>query len=151
MLNDGNYAPIGRDISLIDVPFVQETSYDYDDMNGVIDDVNNPYDQTIPILVSMPIIAESNSVLERLGNKCKICNVTNPLLLSVRSIRNSQRRRSPKQLKELAEKMIECGKDPTKEFCVLCLNCNMLRTKMINARQDLGTENKTIDDLKQEL
>ena len=150
MLND-DHVPIGKDFSVIDIPLVHETSYDYDEMKGVIDDLDNPYDQTIPILVSMPIISKSDSVLEQLGNKCKICNVTNPLLLNVRSIQNSQRRRSPKQLRESAEKMIERGEDPSKEFCILCFNCNMLRTKMINARQDLGTENKTIEDLKQEL
>ncbi len=39
---------------IFDAPIVQERDFDYDDLEGVIDDLDNPYDQTIPVTVVMP-------------------------------------------------------------------------------------------------
>lgn len=39
---------------ILDVPIVQDTDFDYDELDEVIDDYDNPYDKTIPITVIIP-------------------------------------------------------------------------------------------------
>jgi len=132
-------------IPVIDVPIVNEISYDYDEMKGVIDDLNNPYDQTKPIEVYIPL--KPKSAFEALGGQCKICTDTDSKILSVRRIRNSQKSESSKYLKELVKDMIEKGKDPSREFCIVCLNCIMYIKKISNVRESSGLSKFTIDDL----
>ncbi len=38
---------------VFDVPVKREAEFDYDDWEGVIDDLDNPYDQTIPVTVEL--------------------------------------------------------------------------------------------------
>lgn len=38
---------------IFDVPVKREKEFDYDDREGVVDDQNNPDDQTIPVTVEL--------------------------------------------------------------------------------------------------
>ena len=40
-------------ISIFDAHIVREKEFDYDDMEGVIDDWDNPYDLTVPITIDL--------------------------------------------------------------------------------------------------
>jgi hypothetical protein len=144
LFND-DYTPIGRDFSVIDVPLVHETSYDYDEMKGVVDDWANPYDQTMPIEVY--VSSKPKTALEALGSQCKICTDKNSKILSVRRIRGYQNVESTKYLKNLVEDMIEAGKDPSQEFCIICQNCIMRIKKMSNALKSVGLSKLSMDDL----
>jgi hypothetical protein len=145
MRSYGENSVIGRDVSVIDVPLVHETSYDYDDMNGVIDDRANPYDQTKPIEVHIP--SKSQTAIEALGGKCRICKDTT--VLSIRRIRDPYRVENSIHLKKMVEEMIEKRKDPSYEFCIICRNCIMYIKKISNARKSSGLSELTIDDLEQ--
>jgi len=143
MISYGENSVIGRDVSVIDVPLVHETSYDYDDMKGVIDDWNNPYDQTKPIEVHIP--SKSQTAIESLGGKCRICKDTT--ILSIRRIRDPHRVENSTHLKKMVEEMIEERKDPSHEFCIICRNCIMYIKKISNVRKSSGLSELTIDDL----
>ena len=43
---------------IFDAPIVQERNFDRDDFEGVIEDLDNPYDQTIPVTVVIPELIE---------------------------------------------------------------------------------------------
>ena len=45
---------------IFDAPIIQERDFDYDDLEGIIDDLDNPYDQTIPVTVVMPVPTKPN-------------------------------------------------------------------------------------------
>ena len=145
MISYGESSVIGRDVSIIDVPLVHETSYDYDDMEGVINDWNNPYDQTKPIEVYIPFKAQT--AIEALGGKCRICKDTT--ILSIRRIRDPYRVENSTRLKKMVEEMIEERKDPSHEFCIICRNCIMYIKKISNVRKSSGLSELTIDDLEQ--
>lgn len=40
-------------ISIFDAPIIREKEFDYDDMEGVIDDWDNPHDLTMPVTIDM--------------------------------------------------------------------------------------------------
>lgn len=143
MISYGENSIIGRDVSIIDVPLVNEIGYDYDDMKGVVDDWNNPYDQTEPIEVYIP--PKLKSVIGALGGECKAC--TSTTLLQVRRKRDLQNSKNSKHLKELVEEMIKVGNDPSGEFCVICHNCIMYLKKISNIRKSSGLSEFSIDDL----
>lgn len=145
MISYGESSVIGRDFSIIDIPLVHETSYDYDDMKGVIDDRANPYDQTKPIEVH--ILSKSQTAIEALGGKCRICTYT--AVLSIRRIRDLHRVENSTYLKKMVEEMIANQKDPSHEFCIICRNCIMYIKKISNVRKSSGLSELTIDDLEQ--
>jgi len=38
---------------VFDVPIRQEKEFDHDDLEGIVDDFENPFDQTIPVTVEV--------------------------------------------------------------------------------------------------
>ncbi|PBO85843.1 MAG: hypothetical protein COA77_01385 [Thaumarchaeota archaeon] len=133
MLDDNNYTPIGKDTN----PIIQEISYDYDDMKGVVNDTNLGFEST------------SYTLTEILGGKCTICNIRNTVLLKIHSIRNVDD--DPKFIRHLVKKMIKNEKDPRKDFCVLCYNCDILMNKIKKYRKSTGLRDLTRNELEQEL
>lgn len=136
-------SPVFVNNSVIDVPVVDEISYDYDEMKGVIDDWANPYDQTKPITVHIPV--KPQTPMEALGGKCRICKDTT--VLSIRRIKDPYRIENPMDMKKLVENMIERRKDPSHEFCIICQNCIMYMKKIRNARRSSGLSEFTLEDL----
>lgn len=49
---DNKSAVIAK-VPIYDAPIVQEREFDYDDLEGVIDDWDNPYDLTVPVTVDL--------------------------------------------------------------------------------------------------
>ena len=138
-------SPVFTNNSVIDIPTVDEISYDYDEMKEVIDDWANPYDKTIPIEVRIP--QEPLSFMEALGGKCKVCSDTK--LLTIRRIRPSKEFEESRDLKRIVENMFRDRKDPSHEFCLLCHNCIMYIKKISNARKSSGLSELSINDLEQ--
>lgn len=136
MLNDERYPVFGRDVSVIDVPVV-------DDMEGVIDDWDNPYDQTKPIEIHIP--PKPISAIEILDGKCRICKDTR--LLSIKRTRNLNKLENSSELNRLIKDMIENGLDPSREFCVLCVNCIMFIKKISKVRKESGLSEMTVEQL----
>lgn len=69
-----NKTPIyATNTRILDVPIVQDTYFDYDELDEVIDDYDNPYDKTIPITVIIPTqikpkqIKRSRKLLEQIS------------------------------------------------------------------------------------
>lgn len=56
---------------IFDAPIIQERDFDYDDLEGVIDDLDNPYDQTEPVtvIIDIPIKRKSPRKAVRLLQK----------------------------------------------------------------------------------
>lgn len=128
-------AVVARNFPVFDAPIKHERSFDYDDFEGIIDDLDNPYDQTYPVLVQIPPQIETNRTLDILGGKCFSCGIDNPMILKIDPLnRNSK----PKNLNRLIEKMFQQGLDPSEKFQILCHNCNVLKTKINKERRKLG-------------
>ena len=51
--SDNKSIVIATNTRVFDVPIRREREFDYDDLEGVIDDHDNPYDQTIPVTVDI--------------------------------------------------------------------------------------------------
>ncbi len=50
---DNKSAVFATNTRVFDVPIIREREFDSDDLEGVIDDLDNPYDQTIPVTVDI--------------------------------------------------------------------------------------------------
>lgn len=50
---DNKSTVIATNTRVFDVPIGRDREFDYDELEGVIDDRDNPYDQTIPITVEI--------------------------------------------------------------------------------------------------
>lgn len=126
---------IARDFPIFDAPIKHDRLFDYDDTEGIIDDLDNPYDKTLPILVYIQPQAEINQTLEMLGGKCSRCNIDNPLVLKIDPFNYVPK---PKNPDRLIKKMVQQGIDPLEKFQILCHNCNVLKTKINKERRRLG-------------
>ncbi|NDB33308.1 MAG: hypothetical protein EB150_08470 [Nitrososphaeria archaeon] len=50
-----NKTPIyATNTCILDIPIVQDVEFDYDELDEIIDDYDNPYDKTIPVTVIIP-------------------------------------------------------------------------------------------------
>ena len=136
-------SPVFTNNSVIDVTIVNETSYDYDEMKGVVSDWANPYDLTKPVEVFIP--EKPKSAMEALGSKCKAC--TSTTLLSIRRKKEWQNDRNLKQIKQLVEDMVSRGEDPSHEFCIICHNCIRYLKRIREVRKSSGLDEFSIEDL----
>ena len=126
-----------------DIPIVQESLYDYDDMNGVVDDKINPPDNEsyTPTL----------SLIEILGGKCTICKINYEKLLTIHYIHDYEANENPTQVKRLIEETIRRGGNPKKDFRALCYNCKMAMKEIKKSRKSTGLTELNEDELDQEL
>ena len=132
---------VGKDTIPIDVPVVQETLYDYDDMDGVIDGK----------LYEFPGIPITVNIKEILGGKCRICKISSEILLTVHSIRNFEDNKNPSRVRRLIDEVIKRGEDPTKDFCVVCYNCDIAMTKLREIRKTQGLPELSQAELEKEV
>lgn len=131
-----NYSTvIARDFPIHDAPIRPDRLFDYDDFEGIIDDRDNPYDQTQPVLAYYEPKNEIDTTLEILGKKCNSCGIDNPLILKIDSLNYDSKPRNPARF---IEKMAQQGLDPKSKFQILCHNCNFLKTKINKERRRLG-------------
>lgn len=137
MIHDKNNNPIGGNVNL-DVPVIHETLYDYDDMDGVVDDTDMGFEPM------------EYTITEILGGKCIVCGIRDKILLKIQSIR-SYEHDSPKMVRRLVEQMIREGGNPRNDFFVLCFNHAILMNKIKKYRNSVGLRNLTGEELKQEL
>ena len=135
---DNKSAVIAKDVRILDVPIKHEREFDYDDCEGVIDDMDNPYDLTLPVLVGTPKAITPTKWVEVLGGECYSCGVNNPLVLKIEQIHNGGKYLNPTTLEHMIEKMIRGGQDPQKKFQIICHNCNLLKRKINKYRRSLG-------------
>jgi len=135
---DNKSAVIARDFPVFDVPIKYDREFDYDDCKGIIDDLDNPFDKTIPVLARGPSIIILERGVEILGGKCTSCGVDNPMVLKIDPIQNYRKYSDRKTLSRLVENMKKKGNDSRKKFQILCQNCNFLKRKINEYRRSLG-------------
>jgi hypothetical protein len=135
---DDKSTVIAKDFRIFDAPIKREREFDYDDLEGVVDDLDNPYDETLPILVGTPIPMKPAIGLDLLGGKCSSCHIDNPLVLKIEMIHNGGRYLGLLTLERMVEKMIRKGQNPQEKFQIICQNCNLLKHKINKYRRSLG-------------
>ena len=105
-----------QDKFAIDAQIKPEILYDYDEMSGVTNDKTSPPENEDH--------TPTASMMEILGGRCVVCSERHEDLLTIYRIGNSKQY-TPRYLKTLFKRAILHGKNPDRNFHVLCYHCNI--------------------------